>query len=107
MKSGSSPGLPFVLPILFGMAMISAALAPAQTAAEVRKVVQKAASRSQQAELNSGQPGYSYTKATITEELDSAGKVKERKEKVYQVVFQGGTTHLKLLQVNGRSPDEA
>ena len=44
---------------------------------------------------------------TVMEELDSAGKVKEHKEKVYQVNFQNGATHAKLLEVDGHPPAEA
>jgi hypothetical protein len=64
-------------------------------------------SRAGQAEVSSDQTGFSYTKATVTEELDASGNVKDRKEKLYQVVFQDGSTHLKLLEVNGHTPKEA
>jgi hypothetical protein len=39
--------------------------------------------------------------------LDGSGRLKERKEKVYQVYFADGTTHLKLLSVNGHAPEAA
>src|SRR5207237_5837321 len=45
-----------------------------------------------------------YTKVSLTEELDASGKVKEHKEKIYQVSFQEGLTHVKLVTVNGRPP---
>ena len=73
----------------------------------VDEIISRAVARAQQAQANAGQSGYTYTKLTVTEELDSTGRVKERKEKVYQVVFQAGATHLKLLTVNGRSPAQA
>lgn len=41
------------------------------------------------------------------EELDSAGKVKEHKEKVYQVNFRNGATYAKLVQVNGHAPAQS
>jgi len=44
---------------------------------------------------------------TVMEELDSSGKVKERKEKVYQVNFRNGATFAKLVEVNGHAPAEA
>lgn len=71
------------------------------------EIVQKAVLRAQRVETKSGQPGYTYTKVTLTEELDATGKVREHKEKVYQVSFRGGSTHLKLVEVNGRAPAEA
>ena len=73
----------------------------------VDEIISRAVARAQQAQANAGQSGYTYTKLTVTEELDSTGRVKERKEKVYQVYFQAGATHLKLLTVNGRSPAQA
>lgn len=65
------------------------------------EVVRKAAARAQQAAATADEAGYSYTKVTVTEELDAAGNVKERKEKHYQVWFQNGSTCAKLLEVNG------
>jgi len=43
----------------------------------------------------------------VTEEFDAAGKMKERKEKVYRVSFENGRTRAKLMEVNGRPPAEA
>ena len=71
------------------------------------EVIGRAVSRAQQAEARAGQTAYTYTKLTFTEELDATGRVKERKEKVYQVVFQNGLTHLNLLTVNGHPPAQA
>src|SRR2546428_1175697 len=81
--------------------------APAQKPLTANEIVNKAAARAQLADAKSGPAGYSYSKLTVTEELDSNGKVRERKEKVYDVSFQGGATHLKLLTVNGRPPAAA
>src|SRR2546422_7129479 len=78
--------------------------APALAADEI---VQKAVVRAQRPETTCGKPGYTYTKVTLTEELDGDGKVKERKQRVYQVSFQAGSTHVKLLKVNGRPPSPA
>ncbi len=50
---------------------------------------------------------YTYTKLTVIEELDAAGNVKEREQKVYNVVFQSGSSYLKLIEVNGHAPAEA
>src|SRR6266571_4351446 len=73
----------------------------------VDEIISRAVARAQQAQANAGQSGYTYTKLTVTEELDATGRVKERKEKVYRVVFQAGSTHLKLVTVNGRPPAQA
>ena len=73
----------------------------------VDDIIRRAVSRADQAQRNAGQNAYTYTKLTVTEELDPAGRVKDRKEKVYQVFFQSGATHLKLLTVNGRAPAHA
>src|SRR5437870_2095977 len=73
----------------------------------VDEIISRAVARAQQAQAKAGQGGYTYTKLTVTEELDAAGRVKERKEKVYQVYFQAGATHLRLLTVNGRQPAQA
>lgn len=69
------------------------------------KIIQKAVNRAEQAESSPG--GYTYTKITMTEEFDSSGNVKERKEKVWEVTFRAGTTQVKLLEVNGHPPAEA
>src|SRR5262245_56696859 len=67
-------------------------------------VIQKAVERSQRRQVKGQQPAYTYTQVSITEAFDSKGKVKERKEKVSQVYFKDGVTHVKLLEVNGRAP---
>ena len=87
-----------------GSRPLRAEAASSLTAAEV---IQRAVARAQQAEVRTGRAGYTYTKLTVTEELDATGKVKQRKEKVYQVYFQRGATYLKLLTVNGRPPAHA
>src|SRR5882724_10284870 len=68
------------------------------------EVIHKAVMRAQDAGATSGKAGYTYTKLTVMEELDSSGKVKEHKEKVYQVNFRNGATYAKLVEVNGHPP---
>ena len=70
-------------------------------------IIQKAVHRAQGADTRSGKENYTYTKVTLTEELDASGNVKEHKEKVYQVSLQKGSTHVKLVEVNGRAPAAA
>ncbi len=93
--------------VLFLLSGTTHSLLRAQTTATADGVIQKAVARAQRAEAKAGQPGFTYTKLTVTEELDPEGNIKERKERVYQVFFQDGSTELKLLSVNGRTPSEA
>jgi hypothetical protein len=75
------------------------------TALTPDQIIQKAVERGSQAS-GPGLRAYSYTKVTVSEELDSAGKVKERKEKTYQVSFENGRTKARLVEVNGRAPEQ-
>ncbi len=71
----------------------------------VHEIVRLAVARAQQAE--SPPRGYTYIKSSVTDQLDGSGRVKEHKEKVYQVCLEGRSTHAKLLQVNGHPPTES
>src|SRR5262252_532346 len=51
--------------------------------------------------------GFAYRNVSVIEELDSPGKVKERKERVYKVSHRAGLTHTKLRPVNGNLPARA
>jgi len=79
----------------------------AQGNLSVAEIIQKAVARAQQGKTDTGKQAYTYTKVSVTEELDATGKVKEHSEKVYQVSFKGGTNQAKLMEVNGRSPSPA
>jgi hypothetical protein len=79
----------------------------AQNALSADQIIQKAVARAQNLGTKPGKGAYTYTKLTVMEELDSAGKVKEHKEKVYQVNFRDGATYAKLVEVNGRAPGQA
>src|SRR2546430_1354943 len=93
-------GISFAL--LFACACVAKAAPAPSLSADA--VIQKAVEHSQHASAQNAQSAYTYTKVNVTEELDSTGKVKDRKEKVYQVSFRDGATRLKLLEVNGRAP---
>src|SRR5258708_3014784 len=103
-RSGHFGLAALVLLVLGGTGSLAA---DADKPLSVDEIIQHAVAPAQHAHANAGQSRYTYTKLTVTEELDSTGRVKERKEKVYRVVFQEGATHLKLLTVNGRSPAQA
>ncbi len=79
----------------------------AASAVSADEIIQQAVARAQQAENRTGKAGYTYTKLTVTEQLDAAGNVKERKERVYQVYSKHGATSLRLLTVDGRPPTPA
>ena len=67
-------------------------------------IIQKSVARAQHGEARSSEPGYTYRKVSVVEELDATGKIKERKQKVYQVSFRGGASWARLLEVNGHPP---
>lgn len=92
-----------LLPVLAGAC---GQLRANNAAAPADEIIQKAVVRAQQPPTSNSKTGYTYTKVCVTEELDATGKVREHKEKVYQVLFKSGMTHVKLLEVNGHPPDE-
>ncbi|HZQ45502.1 MAG TPA: hypothetical protein VFC07_00700 [Verrucomicrobiae bacterium] len=77
-----------------------AAVDPAALSAD--QIIQKAVERSELSATRAGHPDYRYTKRTVTEELDAKGRLKEHKEKLYEVLVESGLSYLKLLQVNGQ-----
>ena len=94
---------------LLCLGLFSVARGWAQGIAELSAdaIVQKAVDRAQLAEKQPDQKDFTYTKVSVTEELDSRGNVKERKEKVFKVYFQKGLTYAKLVEVNGRPLKQA
>jgi hypothetical protein len=96
--------------IWFGLIAVSAGLAhPPLRAAEAlsaSEIVQKTVARGQQDQQGSI-PDFIYRKLTVTDELDTAGKVKQHREKLYEVSYRDGLSHSRLLQVNGHAPSES
>jgi hypothetical protein len=79
----------------------------AETALSADAVIQKAAARGQQEQQGSATvPDFKYRKLTLTEQLDNSGKVKERRQKVWEVFYRDGQSHATLLQVNGHLPSQ-
>jgi hypothetical protein len=70
-------------------------------------IIQKAVERASSTRAGKPSPEYTYTKVNVTEELDGKGKIRDRKERVFQVKFQSGNTYVKLLEVNGRAPAQS
>ncbi len=64
------------------------------------EIVRQAVARNQK--MGSPQTRYFYDKTTVNEEVDDKGRIKERKEKLYQAKVESGWTHLKLVKVDGR-----
>src|SRR5437879_1157365 len=85
------------------LSMLGASSSAAEAELSAEQIVARVVSHAERAP-GKNQTGFSYTKVTVTEELDSSGNVKERKEKVYQVSFNGAATTAKLVEVNGRAP---
>lgn len=71
------------------------------------EVMRRAVERNQRLDHPWNHELYTYTKVSITEELDSSGKITERKAKTWQVLFKDGETHAKLVDVNGKPPRKA
>ena len=84
--------------------LLSGAAATAQTPAlSADQIIQKTVQRSGSLEVRNARPNYHYTKHTVTEELDLKGHLKDRKEKLYDVLVESGLTYPKLLEFNGQS----
>lgn len=80
--------------------------ARAETALTADAVVQKAVARGQE-DQEGTVPDFTYRKHTVTDELDGTGKVKEHREKVYEITYRDGLSHAALLQVDGHPPSES
>ena len=73
--------------------------AAAQNDLSADEIMQRAVHR---AATHESMPAYLYTKRTLTEELDGSGNVKNRAERLYQVLVESGASYLKLTRVNGQ-----
>ena len=82
--------------------------AHAQASLSADDIIQRAVQRSESTNSRDGRPDYLYHKHTVTEEMDSKGRLKDRKEKLYDVTVADGLSQLRLLQLNGQdlSPAE-
>src|SRR5690348_5252179 len=100
--SSRKPGLICLVPALLG----GTVKVQAQAALRADDVIQKAVACAQKAQAGKVNNAFTYTKVSVTEEMDSTGKVKEHSEKVYQVLFKSGLTQVKLVEVNGHQPAE-
>jgi len=92
--------------LLIANGMGKAFASEAQGALTARDIIRKASAHVP-IQNNTANACYTYTKVTLTEELDACGNVKDRKERLYEVSFKDGANHVRLLEVNGRAPSEA
>ncbi len=93
------------LPVCLGLLLLG--LLPgtdgrAQTPLSADDIIQRAVQRAQSPEARAERPPYRYLKHTVTEELDAQGRLKERREKLYEVRVEAGESRLKLVQLNGQ-----
>jgi hypothetical protein len=69
--------------------------------------MRKAVERASVTRANTNGSDYTYRKVNVTEEFDSSGHVKQRKQRAFQVYYRDGTTQVRLVEVNGHPPDPA
>lgn len=84
------------------MAGLKSGSAAAPAALSADQIIHKALQRAESSAGRAARPDYRYTKQTVTEELDSKGRLKDHKEKLYEVLVESGFSSLQLLQVNGQ-----
>jgi hypothetical protein len=88
---------------LLVLGLLSGAAGHAQPLLSADDIMQKAVQRAESPEAREARPPYRYTKHTVTDELDSQGRLKDRREKLYQVRVESGLSQLRLVQINGQA----
>jgi hypothetical protein len=91
--------------VLAGFLLGSLALCgavPSQSPLSAEEVMRHAVDRAGSPECGSNRPDYEYRKHTVTEEIDKQGRLKQHKEKLYDVLVQAGLPSSRLLQINGQ-----
>jgi hypothetical protein len=87
--------------------LISNQVTAAPAPLTVEEIIRKAVARAESMAEANAQPSYRYTKRTVTDELDTAGNLREHTEKLFDVVSDGQQMKIKLVQFNGRAPSAA
>ncbi|HEX3797442.1 MAG TPA: hypothetical protein VH413_01975 [Verrucomicrobiae bacterium] len=95
--------LRYIWLLLFAALPVSGGAAAMSSTLSADDIMAKAVARAESPVNHEARPDYFYTKKTVTEDLDSKGHVKERKERVYEVSVAAGLSYLKLLEMNGQS----
>ena len=96
-----------VLAGLFAVSQVSGWAATPQAGLSADAIMQKAVERADSPATRIARPHYFYTKHTVTEDLGTSGRIKNRKEKLYEVSVDAGFSSLKLLQLNGQNLSSA
>jgi hypothetical protein len=99
MKVLSRRWWPVCIGLLF-LGLLPGTVARAQTALTADDIIQRAVQRAQSPAARWERPPYRYFKHTVTEEMDSQGRLKVRREKLYEVRVESGESRLKLVQLN-------
>lgn len=94
--------LAFALLVLWGVAPPGPGYA-AEPLPNAHMVVQRALERAMAMEKSEVRSQYVFTLTTSVEDLDAKGKLKSRKEKIYEARLNNGWTRLKLLRINGEN----
>jgi hypothetical protein len=93
----------FVLAGLLAALPLAGLAENASSAPSPDEIVRKAIERAETPAARQLRPDYLFSRHTVTEELDDKGKVKTRREKLFEVSVNAGLFHKKLLQVNGQN----
>jgi hypothetical protein len=107
--SGKTPFLLFCLSlvIFFQSSHASENLEAVPVHPTAEQIMARAIKRAEWSEKEGLAQAYTYLRKTIVEEYSSKGQLRERKEKLFQVVpFKGGT-YSRLLLINGKPLSEA
>lgn len=93
------------------LALVSPGIGAAQNATGLptaKEIIDKVVERARWVEQNRPALQYSYTQHLTIEKLDDNNAVKEREERVYQLVLIEGEPYLRLVEKNGKpaSPDD-
>jgi hypothetical protein len=82
---------------------------PAQSPGEpppAGEIVKKVIARARRAEADNPAARYTYRQVSLTEELDTNGGVRERQERIFQVVPVEGEPYPRLARIDGRPLSE-
>jgi len=66
------------------------------------EVMRRAVQRVESPACSTNRPDYEYLKRTVREDLDKKGRLKEHKEKLYDVEVRSGWSLLKLVEIDGQ-----
>lgn len=83
--------------------LIFSRTAGAETPLTPAEIMQKAVQRAESPASHAERPNYRYTKQTLLEDLDNACRLKDRTEKLYEVLVESGLSQLHLQKLNGQA----